>query len=93
MGTFIAHAIWMSDNFPIDPAFKALIDKAEQRKKHGELEDYYVKKITIKRNGKDYDIVKGVVVIESDEDPDYKRYQWGSIRRRETIITLWALLT
>ena len=34
----------------VDPSLwpDKLIKKAEQRKKHGELDDYYVKKITIK---------------------------------------------
>lgn len=76
MGNFIASSTWMSDNFPVDPAFNALIQKAEQRKKHGELEDFYVKKITAKVNGKDVDVVKGVVIIESDLDPSMKRMQW-----------------
>lgn len=75
-GTFIAHAIWMSDDFPVEPAFQALIKKAEDRKKHGELDEYYVKNYTVKKDGKDVGVVKGVVVIESDIDPDYKRMQW-----------------
>lgn len=76
-GSISVNATWMSDDFPTDPAFKALIDKAEQRKKHGELEEYYVKKITVKgKDGKPLDVVKGVVVIESNEDPDMKRMQW-----------------
>lgn len=72
MGNMIASSTWMNDNFPVDPAFNALVQKAEQRKKHGELDEYYVKKIT--KNGKD--IVKGVVIVESDIDPDMKRMQW-----------------
>ncbi|MEW5820235.1 MAG: hypothetical protein AB1782_08605 [Cyanobacteriota bacterium] len=75
-GTFIAHATWMSDDFPVEPAFQALIKQAEDRKKHGELEEYYVKNITVQKNGKPVDIVKGVVIIESNEDPTMKRMQW-----------------
>lgn len=76
MGCFIASATWMSDDFPVDPAFNALLQSAEQRKKHGELEDFYVKKVTAKVNGKDVDVVKGVVTVETDIDPTMKRMQW-----------------
>jgi len=77
MGNISVNATWMSDNFPVDPAVKALIDQAEQRKKHGELEDYKVKNYSVPgKDGKPIDVVKGVFWVESDEDPTMKRMQW-----------------
>lgn len=77
LGSLSVNSTWMSDNFPVEPAFKALVDKAQQRQKHGEVESFYIKNYSVKgKNGKDYDVVKGVVIIESDIDPDYKRMQW-----------------
>lgn len=67
MGNISINSTWMSDNFPVGPAVKALEDKAAQRKKHGEVESYTKK--TYPNN------VQGVLITESDIDPDYKRYQ------------------
>ena len=76
-GNFIVTAKWMPEGFPVDPALKALENQAQQRKNHGELEEYYLKNYTIKdKNGKDSAIFRGVVTIESDIDPDMKRMQW-----------------
>jgi hypothetical protein len=74
LGNASMTSTWMSDDFPVDPAFKALVDQAEQRKKHDEVSEYYVKEYTSK--GPKGETIKGVVMIESDIDPDMKRMQW-----------------
>lgn len=77
MGNVSINSTWMSDDFPVDAAVKALVDKAEQRKKHGEVTEYYTKNVTAKGGDpKKPTLVKGVVITESDIDPDMKRLQW-----------------
>lgn len=67
LGTFIVTSTWMSSDFPVEPAVQALLKQAQERKAHGELESFEVKNV---------DGARGVLWIESDIDPDYKRVQY-----------------
>lgn len=66
-GSFIVTSTWMSKNFPTEASIQAIMQKAKEKKEHGELDHYELKEI---------DGVKGVYWVESDIDPNYKRTQF-----------------